>query len=378
MIKLISVGRLSMEKWVHLLVAVLPELIEQYWSIFEFHFFGDWPLRHDVEQLADRYDTIHCHGHTPKNEIIPLWKKCHYTLMPSLFLETFGLTALDSLSLWVPVVWFKKGWLAQFLLDDWLVIPDEQSVWLVLSGLITWFNQDFWETLSKKACTQYHKYSREQWYKKFTQYSWLEKWARIALVSDYGVDIWGIENWLFLLQKKLRSEWYLVEFIGWINKKPSPLRRFIWLIFTLFNLWRGVYLRRKLRDFKPDLIWYHSIHRVFGPLPVWMNRNISAEKRIMYHDFGLFHPFPSKVYNSRQVVKAKNFLWYIVEWWRGNPLALPFYIVKYCQKVLLLWLISQQIDKYFVPSKYMESLVIDHGIPKNNLHTLPHFIHTIQ
>ena len=44
------------------------------------------------------------HGRLPKEQTIDWIKKADYTLMPSLFLETFGLVALDSLACGVPVI----------------------------------------------------------------------------------------------------------------------------------------------------------------------------------------------------------------------------------------------------------------------------------
>ena len=38
--------------------------------------------------------------------------------MPSEFLETFWLSALNALSRWVPVIWYKKWWLEPFIFQE--------------------------------------------------------------------------------------------------------------------------------------------------------------------------------------------------------------------------------------------------------------------
>ncbi|MBP7847654.1 glycosyltransferase [Patescibacteria group bacterium] len=75
------------------------------------HIFGDGELKDKIPSLP----FVTYHGHLPKEQVIPIWKTCHFTIMPSQFLETFGLTALDSISLGVPVIAYPKGALLQFL-----------------------------------------------------------------------------------------------------------------------------------------------------------------------------------------------------------------------------------------------------------------------
>jgi len=87
--------------------STLKELSEK----LHIHIFGDGDLKDQIPSVS----FVTYHGHLPKEEIIPIWKTCHFTIMPSQFLETFGLTALDSVSIGVPVIAYPKGALLQFL-----------------------------------------------------------------------------------------------------------------------------------------------------------------------------------------------------------------------------------------------------------------------
>jgi UDP-glucose:tetrahydrobiopterin glucosyltransferase len=76
------------------------------------------------------------HGRLPKEQAMAIVSKATYTLMPSRFLETFGLVALDSLALGVPVVAEKKGGLIPFVIDDSLRIDSAHSLVVRMKELI--------------------------------------------------------------------------------------------------------------------------------------------------------------------------------------------------------------------------------------------------
>ncbi|USN55943.1 MAG: glycosyltransferase [Candidatus Peribacteria bacterium] len=79
-----------------------------YANAYELHIYGDGVLRKQVEEAAQHYANIYYYGHVPKQEVFAFRATCQYTLMPSTFLETFGLVALDSLSVGVPVLGYRK------------------------------------------------------------------------------------------------------------------------------------------------------------------------------------------------------------------------------------------------------------------------------
>ncbi|MBQ9553746.1 glycosyltransferase [bacterium] len=59
-------------------------------------------------ELSNRFKQIHYFGWKPLSEVERYLKNIDYCLMPSRFLETFGLSAINVLKRGIPVVGFKK------------------------------------------------------------------------------------------------------------------------------------------------------------------------------------------------------------------------------------------------------------------------------
>ncbi|USN57683.1 MAG: glycosyltransferase [Candidatus Peribacteria bacterium] len=65
---------------------------------FAIHIYGDGTYATEVITLAAEYpENIFYYGRQSLETINHKLRTTHYSLMPSLFLETFGLTALESL-----------------------------------------------------------------------------------------------------------------------------------------------------------------------------------------------------------------------------------------------------------------------------------------
>ncbi|USN56790.1 MAG: hypothetical protein H6766_07365 [Candidatus Peribacteria bacterium] len=66
---------------------------------------------------------------------------------------------------------------------------------------------------------------------------------------------------------------------------------------------RNPLLRHKIttaiQTHHPDLIRYHSILRNIGRAGIMPNPD--GQTRVTYHDLGLMHPFPSRVYSADQI-----------------------------------------------------------------------------
>ena len=74
------------------------------------------------EKLSELFKVhdknVHYFGRKPLDEIKKYLPNIDYCLMPSEFLETFWLSALNALSWWVPVIWYKKWWLEPFIFQE--------------------------------------------------------------------------------------------------------------------------------------------------------------------------------------------------------------------------------------------------------------------
>lgn len=95
---------------------------------------------------------------------------------------------------------------------------------------------------------------------------------------------------------------------------------------------------------------------------------------MMYHDLGYFHPFPSKVYQEKQVKKLtfKSFLKMCES---KNPIVLLLAMWKYLSLLLLKRQLEKHLDKHLVPSSFMETMVQQaFTAKKSNIQTFGHFV----
>jgi glycosyltransferase involved in cell wall biosynthesis len=173
------VGRLDKEKWIESLIFCIEQLIKTN-TDFHIDIYGEWWYTSHVKKLSYKYPKhITHHGRKHKQEIIWQRTKADFFIMPSTFLETFGLTACESLLCWVPVIGNKKWWLIPFI-DDALDIQqtlwknDWEKLYNLISNLIK-------NNISKK---QYHNliestketYTKTKWIRaKYSHGQWFCK-----------------------------------------------------------------------------------------------------------------------------------------------------------------------------------------------------------
>lgn len=166
--------------------------------------FGDGPLRVELEHLLPSLPFVSYEGFQPKETIIPVRKTMDMTLMPSLFLETFGLSALESLQLGVPVVGFAKGGLTPFIFPEYR-LEENTSFVEQMSSLIQRASAKALPERKQEAIALAATYAVEQWLKNF--YATLDKPSgTILLVSDYICPLGGVESYLMNVKNILEQE----------------------------------------------------------------------------------------------------------------------------------------------------------------------------
>jgi len=119
MINFIFFGRLEYSKGIDLIINFIlnyPDFCKE--KSFNFYIFWDWSYAKQVKSLEHKFNFVQYFWWQSKDVIRKYLKKSDFTLMPSRFIETFWLSALESLAEWVPVIWFKKGGLKQFVFDE--------------------------------------------------------------------------------------------------------------------------------------------------------------------------------------------------------------------------------------------------------------------
>lgn len=212
--------------------------------------------------------------------------------MPSLFLETFGLVALETLSHGVPVCWFDTWGLKDFIHPSLVLdaaTPVDSFFSIIDGGAfplldISSFSNEVWIS---------HLRALTEWYE------------RILLVNDYLAKIGWAEQYIYSLQDALRTLWKQVQIYGY-RWELNRYTRIVLMMLTPFAFWRWFDMNTKISEYSPDLIWMHSIMRYIGPHGLRAIASYDCQKYITHHDLGLIVPRPSQVYSEKDIPISPN------------------------------------------------------------------------
>jgi hypothetical protein len=378
-IRFVFVGRICKEKWVSDILQLVSLLWAEWISNFRIDFFGDGDMVKTIQNHRLFWSHLFYHGRLPKEEIIPIRKKAHYTLMSSLFLETFGLVALDSLALWVPVIGEKKWGIAPFIIDS-KVAYSWKWLFTTVKSCIEWFNQSNREILQKKALNKASEYTSIVWIDRFWQLS--KNCKKFVLCSDYAVDVWWIENYLFQVITLSKKHWIIAD-LYWKSTCVRGLWRKTDLVVALFNIYSFFRLFNLIRHGSYELVRLHSVQRWLWWLVIVAVKLLKQRKWyevwLMIHDFWMLHPFPSRVNEIEQLDRARFLKWYLQEWkialWTRKRYAwwcILIFWKRLMTKRMRFW-IRRTVDTLFVPSWYMILYVRDRVWQKDVLE-MPHFV----
>ena len=390
MLWLLFYWRLEKEKWFDQLILAIKELNRKKVD-FEIFIFWKWSLESQLFEVHD--ENVHFFGWKPLDEIKKYLPNIDYCLMPSEFLETFWLSALNALSWWVPVIWYKKWWLEPFIFQECNLFL---AKWNTTAERIV----SIVEKLAKKANPERIKdkellewkikkllpeYTEDAWYDRFTELANIkeEDGKKILIISDFINKAWWIETYIHDVKNLLESQWH--EVILWWSTLPSwfkwKWKKRLWLLLFPFNFWSSNNLKKVLENEKPDLIWFNSLLRWLGPNVVktawkWRKQNKSESKIwMMYHDFGYFYPFPSELYfieDCKTPLTKKNFV-SAYKW--KNLITKLAVLCKYYWLQSLKKVLKKEIDLHLSPSDCITNIARDsYGISEKKCNSFPHFI----
>lgn len=376
-------GRLDDEKWFWLILDMLKAFIQKHGTIpFSFYVFGKWKYVNDLIELASDHSSIHFFWWQTLSTIQRYQENCDFCLMPSTFLETFGLTAVNSLSMWIPVIGFAKWWLTQFIRSKYDISKaewqtDAEKLYNKMSEIIDQYNKGGIniEAERKKAKTLANKYTVEKWLENITPIIWKPK--RILMVSDFRNKLWWIETYIHDVKDILESKGYEIK-IYWAkipSWKLGQLCKYFGLFFAIFNFIDAIRIKMVSKKFKPKVIWYHSTLRFLGRLPIKTLSTHDSKKIMMYHDLWYFHPYPSLVTQENMVKTPLNLKNFVKSANTKNPFKILAICFKYCSVKLLSKNLKESIDFHLVPSSFLEKIVSDsYQINPKKIQTLSHFI----
>ncbi len=316
----------------------------------------DWSTKSDADLLNASVEAgeIYYAGQRNFKEVIKpmLQKHIDYTLMPSRYIETFGLSALESLGAGVPVIGFRHGGLKNFVSED-----------LEIKSSLLEKIEELFENSHKPdvlPIANLDLFSSASWLKKFKQLIPAEA-KRILLLNDFVGQIGGAEIFVDRVVNLLKTNGYDVELHSGceVSEKPS------WqsMLKAVFNLSAYFKLRKKLKKFKPDVVWCHSLMRGFGPLPL-AALDGSTFNILTHHDAGLLIPYPSLLTSESDLLNGQS------------NLSFTKKIGGFLKSVLLVRRLKKRFAKFdlqLVPSEFLLEPV-ERFLPNVVAEVLPHFV----
>ncbi len=358
--QLLYVGRLDEEKWILSLLFCIKEMIKHNIK-FQIHIYGKWKYSNEINNLHSKYPSlISYYWRKNKKEIIWQRKKCDFFIMPSTFLETFWLTACESLLCWVPVIWNKKWWLIPFIHHELDIQQYKWKYdWEKLYNLINFITQQ------KKTKEQY-KEIIIQTKEKYSKWKWIDTIkntiypsTNICMISDFvNYNGWGIETHIHDATKLLTQSWYKVQIYG--HKAPqgrlSTFIKLFIMLWSLLNIYDSIILKKIIKKNNIWTSWRHSISRLIWWLPIFTSTK-NVKQIITHHELWLFHPFPSKTTQEDQIPQARS-LWSFIKAGKTNNILKKIAIAG---KYLMVRLVHKQLQKkvkiHIVPSAWMIPMV---------------------
>jgi len=390
MLWLLFYWRLEKEKWFDQLVLAIQELNKRKVD-FEIFIFWKWSLEHKLLEVHDK--NVHFFWWKPLDEIKKYLANIDYCLMPSEFLETFWLSALNALSWWVPVIWYKKWWLEPFIFQECNLFlakwnTTSERIVSIVEKLAKKTNPERIEDkeeLEWKIKKLLPEYVEDAWYERFLKLANIkdEYKKKILIVSDFINKAWWIETYIHDVKNLLESHWH--EVVLWWSTLPSwskwQRKKRLWLLLSPINFWSINNLEEVLENTKPDIIWFNSLLRWLWPNVVkaawkWKKQKKSDCKFwMMYHDFWYFYPFPSQLYHiedCKTPLTRKNFM-SAYKW--NNPITKLAVLCKYYWLQLLKKVLKKEVDLHLSPSDCVTNIVRDsYKIWEKKCKSFPHFI----
>lgn len=287
--------------------------------------------------------------------------------MPSTFLETFGLSALESLSLGVPVAGFSKGGIVPFLLDDRLRLPEDSDFTSALEELFDVPDSDVdeWRLRSADVAAEFSKIAFR------TRLVGLlpEGVSKILLVTDFVGNIGGIETYVSNLASTLEEFGYEVRTVGREGGFSSKTEKILSTLAAFANFPAKKELHAALEEFRPDAVWCHSVLRRYGAVGLDALSGLSAYKIMTYHDLGYFAPFAAECRQESDVPRPGfgNFIR------SAHGFAAKLFAIAKYAKLRSLFARLRDFNLHLVPSDFLLSIVRDR-LPDAKVVTLPHYV----
>lgn len=373
MLGLLYFWRLEQEKWIDGIIEMIEIFEKKNQKIpFTLFIFGSGSREKKIQQLASQHpNNIHFFGRQPLNTIKRYINNCTYALIPSECIETFGLSALNAIQRWLQPIGYAKWGLQDFITkDNDLTHQPGTSTGQKLYHKI----KNLPETSAQ--IPQLQQYSKDQRIVNFHTLAGKQV-QKILIVSDFINKIGGIETYINDIKQLLEPHGYEIILCG--AKIPWGIMgrflKYLGFITGIANIRATYKMYRKITQRQPDLIRYHSTMRYLGWMPIRVSKYSSAKKWMMFHDLGYFAPFPSSLFQEKQIRTPFTLRHFLQTQPTKNPIKILAIIGKYITLSLIKQQLTDKIDTFLVPSKFMTDIVHkSYNISNEKIKTFPHFI----
>ncbi len=194
---------------------------------------------------------------------------------------------------------------------------------------------------------------------------------KILIVSDYLDNIWGIESYINNLKYLLKED-FKVYYFWW--EHITKTKKIWYLVKSFHNKTYAKKFNEKIKEIKPDIIWFHSLARFLWPEVLKQVEDFKWLKIKTYHDFWYFHLFANEVWDENQVPQQFSLKEFFRTSKKGKKLF--FYsIFKYLKLKKLRKLLYENIDYHTTPSAFMKDFVYKLWYaPKDKIEVLDNYI----
>ncbi len=355
------VARLEKEKGANIIMELIKTISgdDELKKRVSFHIIWDGSLRSEFIKLQNQITQVHLYGTIPQGVVLEKMKQFDLLCMPSVFLETFWLVALEALTRGVPVCGPRAGWLREFISTELSVdmdhpISDIVKIIKVLSTGVKYILPDI------------RSYSLEWWTMKMEEILWVRK--NILIIHDYMKPLWWAEAYVDFLGKQILWTGRTL-YRYWYTGTPSKISR-IWQMFlSQIAFWRYYEIQEYIQNIAPDVIWWHNILRFIWPW--WMKAVYDSHVPyiISHHDLGLIVARPSVLENERDIPHALSHSEFING--SRNPVESLMRSIKYIS-LNHIWKYLGRAESHIVPSSFMQQPLQD--ITGKKVIVFPHTI----
>jgi glycosyltransferase involved in cell wall biosynthesis len=201
--------------------------------------------------------------------------------------------------------------------------------------------------------------------------------VRILLIHSYYQQRGG-EDGVFEQEYELLKQSEDVRAITFNNR--TGWRGAIQFIFSIWNLGAAREVRKRIREFRPDVVQIYNWHYGSGPAPILVAKKMGIKVVINVQNYRLLCPSASLLHNGKLFmwsIQKRGFPWKAVfnKVYR-NSFFQTFWLafVVYFHKKIGTW---KKVDHYIAPSHTVEHLFTEYksyiDIPKNKFSVKPNF-----